>query len=352
MKLSIKILDDKDPLWQGVHSLKNYSIYHTKEWKNLVEKTFNHKALYWSVVIDDKLFDVLPFFQIKKFGLGTKLISTPYESCNGSFLSQDSSVHRILIENIIEYGKKSKIKYVEIRSKQPVEILKEFKFEELKPFLHTEVKLNDIDENWNGLSAKHRRNVRYAQNRQNVRIKSASTISEMEVFYKILAQHYKSMGVPFFNKDFFCKIWQKLIENQLAELLITEFKNHIIGGHLLLLSGDTLISKYSAHKLGGKYKKTNASYLSNWSAIEFGIQNNFKYYSMGITGLSNKGLLKFKSSFGGKNNQIYFYYRPLNGKIPDLAKYYDEYPIIKKTWSVLPNFIVSPLGQKINEWIS
>ena len=350
MNFNIKILDDKDSLWQEIYSLKNYSIYHTKEWKSLVEESFNHTAYYLSALSDGRLLDVLPFFLIKKTGLGAKLISTPYESCHGAFLSMDKDVHRNLIERAIDYGKNTKVKYVEIRSKNPVDILKEYNFEEFSPFITTEISLKTVDQNWNSLSAKHRRNVRNAQ-KKGVRVKSASNISDMETFYKILRHHYKSIGVPFFNNKFFCKIWQKLIENDRGSLLITEFENKIIGGHLLLHSGDTLISKYSAHRTDGKYKSVYASYASNWSAIEFGIQNNYKQFNMGITGSSNVGLIHFKSSFGGENNPVFFYYFAINGRVPNLAKYYDEYSSIKKIWSFLPTFFTTFLGQKINEWI-
>ena len=160
------------------------------------------------------------------------------------------------------------------------------------------------------------------------------------------------MGVPFFNKRFFRQIWQSLIKTDCASLLVSELENEIIGGHLLLHSGDTLISKYAAHKKHGKYKSTYASYASYWGAIEFGIQNNYQHFNCGITGSSNEGLIKFKSSFGGTNSPTYFYDYPITGKAPDLAKYYGEYFLLKKIWSILPTFFTSFLGQKINAWLT
>jgi len=343
-------MEDCDPLWDEVYSSELYSIYHTKIWKNLIEESFNHSGLYTSASMNGNLIDVLPFFLIKSFILGKKLVSTPYEGCNGGFSCSNVKVRKMLIKEILEKAQELNVKYIEIRSKHQFNELKEFGFIERSPLLISEVPIMDVDENWKMLSSKHRRNVRTAQ-KKGVTIEPASSMAEMKMFYKILANHYRELGVPFFAENFFIQIWEKLIQNSHASLLLAKFGEEIIGGHLLFFSGKTLVSKYAAVKKDKEFSKLYASYALFWEGVRLGISNNFNKFNLGVTGESNTGLLDFKSRFGSETRPVYFYYYPIGGKIPDFAKYYSEYSLLKKIWRAMPTILTSAIGKKINEWI-
>jgi hypothetical protein len=343
-------MSESDPLWTQIHTNDSFSIYHTKYWKNFIEGILNHTAVYLSASKDGMLIDVLPFFLIKKKFLGGKLISTPYDGCNGGFTCNDAMVRKQLIEQIKQYANSHKVRYVEIRSKFEYKELKELGFAEKRPLIISELPLKDLAENWNMLSTKHRRNVRIAQ-KTGVTVELASSLTEMRIFYKILANHYKQLGVPIFNEIFFIQIWLKLIETGHASLLISKYKEEIIGGHLLFYSGKTLISKYSACKKNNEFKKVYASYALFWEGIRLGIDRHYKYFNLGISDKTNKGLLDFKTRFGSQSSPLYFYYYPISGRIPDYSKYLSSYSLPQKAWRVAPKFITSFIGRKINEWI-
>jgi len=348
--INIEIIKDCGPFWKQIHSNDVFSIYHSKIWKDLIENTFNHTSLYLAASEYGKLIDVLPIFLIRSLFMGKKLISTPYEGCNGGFTSSDVKVRKMLIKQILEHAQELNVQYVEIRSSFPISELKESGFIEKTPLLISEVILKDLDENWQMLSPKHRRNVRTAQ-KKGVTVEPASNVAEMKIFYKILANHYRDLGVPFFGKNFFIQIWEKLIQNNYASLLLAKLKEEVIGGHLLFFSGKTLVSKYAAVKKDRGFSKLYPSYALFWEGIRLGIEKNFKNFSLGVTGESNTGLLDFKSRFGSKTNTVFFYYYPIRGKIPDFGKYYGEYSLLKRIWRITPSMFTYPVGQKINEWI-
>ena len=282
--------------------------------------------------------------------MGKKLVSTPYEGCSGGFSSSDVQLRKMLIKKILEYAQELNVKYIEIRSSFPISELKESGFIEKTPLLVSEAPLKDADDNFAMLSAKHRRNVRSAE-KKGVTIRAAENIEEMKIFYKILYEHYKNLGVPFFGVKFFLGIWEKLIENDQASLLIARFGEEIIGGHLLFFSGKILISKYAAFRREKDLSKLYASYALFWKGIEVGLQKGFESFNLGVTGEVNTGLLDFKSRFGAETHPVYFYYYPIGGEIPDFAKYYGEYSLLKKIWRAAPAILTSGIGQKINEWI-
>lgn len=349
-KVDIRILSDNDPMWDQIRSNTMFSIYHTKSWKSIVEETFKHSGAYITASENGDLVDALPFFLTKSHWMGEKLISTPYEGCNGGFSSPRVEVRKMLIERILEYALKLNVKYVEIRSGFPMGELKESGFIEKRPLLISEITLKNLDENWRRLSRNHRRNVRVAQ-KKGVSVVPASSWAEMEIFYELLVDHYKSLGTPFFGKKFFRKIWDKLIQQGDAHLLLAKFDQEIIGGHLLFFSGKTLISKYSACKKNKGFSKLYPAYALFWEGIRVGIDRHFRKFNLGITGECNTGLLDFKSRFGSKNRPVYFYYYPISGKIPDYARYYESHPLLKTIWRTAPRSLTTVLGQKINEWI-
>jgi len=348
--INVEKMEDYDPFWDQVRSGDLYSIYHTKIWKNLIEETFKHTGMYIMASNNGNLIDVIPLFLIKNCLMGKKLVSTPYEACNGGFLSTQVEVRKALIERILKYAQKSKVRHIEIRSGFPINELKGFGFIEKRPFIISEVPLIDIDKNWQTLSRNHRRNVRISR-KKGVSVAPATRWSEMKVFYRILFEHNRNLGIPFFGENFFRQIWEKLIQKDHASLLLAKLKEEVIGGHLLFLSGKTLISKYSAVKKDKEFLKHYASYALFWEGIRLGIINNFTNFNLGITGEFNTGLLDFKSRFGANNRAVHFYYYPISGKIPDYAKYYGEYSFLKKVWSVAPTILTSAIGQKINEWV-
>jgi hypothetical protein len=343
-------MSDSDPLWNQIHASDAFSIYHTKYWKNLIEETFKHSAMYLCASKDGMLIDVLPFFLINKTFLGRKLVSTPYEGCNGGFTCNDAMVRKALVEQMKQLAFDLRVRYVEIRSTHQFEELNDFGFIEKCPLIISELPLKGLDENWSLLSSKHRRNVRIAQ-KKGVTVNVASNLTEMRSFYDILATHYKQLGTPFLNEKFFTQIWGRLIQKEKACLLLARDKGEIIGGHLLFFSGKDLISKYSASIKSNEYKSVYASYALLWEGIKLGIDRNLKYFNLGITDKSHRGLLDFKSRFGSKNSPVYFYYYSISGGVPDYSKYLSKYSLPKRIWRSAPKIITIPMGQMINEWI-
>jgi lipid II:glycine glycyltransferase (peptidoglycan interpeptide bridge formation enzyme) len=222
---------------------------------------------------------------------------------------------------------------------------------ETRPFARCEISLESPDENWRRLSSNHRRNVGIAEKR-GVSVSAASSWEEMEAFYRILANHYnRHLGVPILGKPFFWHVWAKLIQHNHACLLLARLDQQIIGGHLLYFSGKTLISKYCSSRKDGELRRVYVSYALFWDAIRMGIEQGYVALNLGITGRSNTGLLDFKSRFGAAVGDVYFYYYPISGAIPDYENYYKSYSAVKKAWTLMPESVASLFGQMINQWI-
>jgi len=333
--------------WKGLKL--SSTLYQTIHWKDVVESSFGHKALYLFAKEGYQIVDILPLFLIAKPILGKKLIATPYEACYGSYTSDDPGIWKALAEEAIRCARKEKVKYLEIRSFRRLKELEEMGFIVRNPFLYSIVPLKGVEENWKMLSKKHRRNVRLAEKR-GVLVERATRLEEVKEFYRILAENYRDFGTPIFRRGFLENIWERLSPEGLVTLLLAKHKGQIIGGHLLLHSRDTLISKYSACRK--RFLKLYPFYALYWWAIKVGIEENLSYFNLGTTHKENTGLIDFKTRWGAENRPVYFYYYPIKGKVPKLESYFNSFSLAKALWRrTPPNPITSFIGYKITEWI-
>jgi CelD/BcsL family acetyltransferase involved in cellulose biosynthesis len=345
----VRVLELGDAQWEALESDDRFSVYHRRDWIALVERVFGHRAMFVAALEDNRVIDALPLFMVRFPGLGSKIVSTPYDGCYGGFAADDHHVHNDLIRTAIRLAKESRARFVEIRSQTPVAGLTGAGFIEHKPLLITELELIGIDENFKRFSTGHRRNVRYAEKR-GVTTSKAQKPEDMRKFFTLLRMHYKDLGIPFFSQKFFDEIWNSLIEKETAVLHLASVGDETIGGHLMFKSGTALISKYAAYSKQARYRNKYVSYALYWEAIRFGIEHGFSLFNMGVTGRENTGLLDFKNRFGARTREVSFYYYPIRGQVPDYSELYHGFQFAKKVWRWAPSTITSYLGHWVNKW--
>lgn len=346
----VYLLGNDDPLWGRLDQDETISIYRKKAWKEVIETTYRHPGEYVAAFENGVLRDILPFFLIKDPLKRKKLISTPYQGSNGGFMTGDSKVRRLMIEFVKDFAHSLKVQYVEIRSSEAIPELDEAGFVAQKPLLTSIVPLSTPEKNWELLTPKHRRNVRYAE-KSGVTVHPATRRDEMTIFYVMLQDHYKSLGVPFPGEAFFQNMWDKLVTQGHGMLLLARHGNEVIGGHLVLYNGTTLVSKFSVTRHHERYARLYAAYALYWEAIRLGAMRGLTAFDLGVTGESNTGLREFKSRLGASERPLYFYYYRLSGTLPDYKQYYSSYKLARWMWKIAPKAVTTPVGALINRWI-
>ncbi len=348
--VEVRTLQPDDPQWSAIETDRRLSVYHRPQWARLMKDIFGHRAIYLAAIIDGDIVDLLPLYLVSLPGLGTKLISMPYEGCYGGFALEDDTSQEPLLAAARDLARRENARFIEIRSQRPRVGLAGAGFIHSEPLLISEVELRGKDENFAMLSSKHRRNVRTAVKR-GVEVSYSDTAEDMRRFYLLVANHYHALGLPFFSRRFFDAIRRSLILEGLATLQVARIDGEFVGGHLLLESGGILISKYAAYTKKPEFRKAYISYAMFWDAIRYGIGRGLSSFNLGVTGNENSGLLEFKRKYGGQTSPVHFYFYPLRGKVPDYSELYHGYKLVKKVWSMLPSPVVRSIGHQINRWV-
>ena len=168
------------------------NIYHTIEWKEVIENYFNFKPYYLIARDNNEIKAILPFFYLKNLW-GKRLESIPLSIYGGA--AGDGKYVRLLVKKIFELSDKLKCKYLIIRP-QPATYSKLFEQLGMKKIQdkwnHT-LKLKDPTIIWQNLDKSNRNSIRQAI-KNNVTVEPISDPDMLTEFYRMEFLNRKRFG--------------------------------------------------------------------------------------------------------------------------------------------------------------
>ena len=135
--------------------------------------------------------------------------------------------------------------------------------------------------------------------RDGAKMVEAPTIEQVEKFYLILQELYRTkVKTPLYPIEFF----EKLYEIESAKFFLVDYEGEIIGGSVCMcLNGKTV---YEWAKCGNEYyhKNIRPSSVATWLGIKYAAENGCSRYDFMGAGRPNEayGVRDFKAEFGGE----------------------------------------------------
>lgn len=292
----IKNVDEEE--WKSfLNKYHEATIYHTPEWKQLLEKTFGYKSEYLFAKDESgNIAGFLPLFYIKSKLTGNRLCSVPFSHICSSLGTKEAST--ALIEEAICLFQKSTLNTLEIRG-----TLNDERFVNLNSFstyiLELSSNPNDV---WPKLD---KGSVRWAvkkAEKSGVAVETTRDMSALKEFYEINAMTKKDLGVPCHPWKFFKNMFD-ILGNSVS-LYVSKHDSEIIGGGIMVYFKDTVLYGYGA---------SNPNYLNLhpynsfiWKSIEDACLKGYNFYDFGRTSYSNTGLIDFKKRWGTIETKLYY----------------------------------------------
>jgi hypothetical protein len=177
-----------------------------------------------------------------------------------------------------------------------------------------------------------RRNIRKAE-KEGVTVRFATDLEAVRTYFRLHCQTRKRHGVPPQPVLFFQNLHKYLIAPGQGFLCLADYQGRTIAGAIYLTLGDQAIFKFGASDC--RYHAVRPNNLVMWEAIRRLAEDGFQTLSFGRTEPEHKGLIQFKSGWGGgKDNLDYFRYdfgsRAFisgNGKSPaNYEKFFQKLP--------------------------
>lgn len=341
----IKPLTEKNEHEWGefIQNSKEGIIYHTLEWKQVLEETYNYRPYYFIATEDNQIQGILPLFQVKSFITSNRLVSLPFSYLGGP-LATSGEVMEKLIKAAKTKANELGCRYLELKMQQDLsgEVISRTDMLEDKYYISSILKLaNNPDEIWDKLHKNSiRRSVKKARS-HDVEVRAADSVQDLKSFYNLNVKTRKKHGVPAQPFRFFEKIWEKMYPG-FMNLLLAEYNNEIIAAILLFTFKDTLLYAYGASDDKFLYLRPNNLLL--WSAIESGCNSNLHFFDFGRTSRDEKGLLSFKERWNTENHEITYYYHPMIPNLTSSNRSSLRYRLMTNFWTKIPTSMSKTLG--------
>ena len=291
------------PGWDKlVGSHRDASFFHSASWAGVLHETYGHAPHYFCTVNDERLSAVLPVMEVNSPLTGRRGVSLPFTD-ESLFLSDGSITAEEMFQEVINFGRKRKWKYLEYRG---VKSLSKTASPSLSFFGHVLPLSDREDRMFARLESRVRRGIRKAE-RSNIRVEISQTMESVRAFYSLHCKTRRRHGLPPQSFAFFRSIFQHVLSKDLGFVVLGSYQEKPIAAAVFFHLGDKAIYKFGASETA--FKQFCGNNLIMWEAIKWYSTKGFALLHFGRGSIANEGLRQFKLSFGTEEYKIdYFKY--------------------------------------------
>ena len=343
MNISIASEQDRNAWDVFVINCPNSTIYHLIRWKDIIEKSYGHSTYYLIAEENNAIVGILPLVFISNYLMGNSLTSLPFVNYGG-FCTNNLIAQKILLEEAIVLAKKLRVKYIEFRQMRE---LSEFSLPAKKEKVTLLLEFPSTEDIlWKQLDPNVRNHIRKAT-RSDLTFKLGGK-ELLHDFYSVFSQNMHDLGSPVHSRTFFEQIFYAFPE--LTKIAGIFFGPHMIGSAILFTFKEYIEVPWASSLR--KYRQYCPNNLLYWELLKFGCEQKFRYFDFGRSTV-NSGTYKFKTQWGAKPTQLYWYYY-LSGTqhVPLSLGQSKKMQFISYIWKRTPVKITQKIGPMIRKYIS
>lgn len=327
MRVEIKTINNMDEnKWDELLESSTHStVYHTRTWAEVWEKTYPRSNSFFIVWIDEKedYLAGLPVWQKDKFGLRS-FYSMPFGTYGGLIRKEktDSRAFLPVYEKLLQmYGRVRMIKVQLVDFSSANNHLEDFGFSSSKYYTHL-IHLNQIDQSspMQNFSRKRREGIRQSH-RRGIEVKDIRSLKDVRRCYQLSWETYKRHNGELVKYPFklFENIFTLMGERNLLKWVIALKDERIIGSLINFVFKDTLYAWEGGSDFGELNARPNdALFLYS---ILWAKQNGCKFFNFGATPEGAEGMIKFKESWGAETKEYLIYEKKKRlGKLLDRVR--------------------------------
>jgi len=321
--------------WQNyVQNHNNSLLFHTIEWKKLMQDTYGYKPIYLLAYENNRIKGVLCSFLINSWLFGKKLTTAPFNFYNEP-LFDSVEIGKALINKLFEIGKKNKVKYIEFKSRDELnkDLFGHHKLIEREVYERTVINIDSQDIMRSKLKKLAKRMIRRCEENY-VKCEISEDPKDLKSFYKIMellyCKKHKSIYQPF---KLLKNYYKYLLPKKNVFLIKATHKGKFIGGSIMFAYKDVIFDQWS---LSYTKEKISPNYYTIWNGLLIGNNMNKKVFDLGYTSPHDTGLVSFKSKWGGKTEKIKFYYLPIKSSNIPVIEYNESYKSVRELVRFIP----------------
>jgi len=283
-----------------LYSTPNGSFFHTSSWAKVLMEAYGYFPKYFTEFEGKEMSTLIPIMEVRSFFTGSRGVSVPFTDYCEPLLKKNVEFSDCF-DRIIDYGKKCRWKYIELRGNCNLVPLAP----PLISYLgHTLSLSRDEGQIFSSFRDSTKRNIKKAT-REGVKVEILTSFDSVKEFYRLNCLTRREHGLPPQPERFFKSIYTYIISKDLGFVVLASFQGKYIGGAVFFHFGERAFYKYGASDRF--YQHLRANNLVMWEAIKWYSQNGFKTFCFGRTEPYNLGLIQFKSGWGTTEKEINYY---------------------------------------------
>lgn len=339
--MSIRLLqgfEDKERWNNYVDKSLFSSLYHREEWKDILEKSFGHKAYYLlSENAVGEIDGILPLVHLKSFLFGSFLVSLPYFNYGG-ICANSPEVYSRLLEEGVALADNLNAKHIELREIRLLQSRLQMKSAKCTMLLNLPA---SSDELWNLLPSKLRSQVRKPQ-KEGLSIRMGRE-EELDSFYRVFSANMRDLGTPVYSKSFFRNILTGF-PNSASICSVYKEDVPVASGFLIGFKEKLEIPWASSLRT---FNHHSPNMLLYWNVLKFACDRGYRSFDFGRS-TPGEGTYRFKEQWGAQPLPLYWYYWVRNGaSLPQLNPKNPKYKMAIQIWKKLPVGLTQVIGPSI-----
>ena len=405
MSIRIKTFEPTDAsAWDGyVHINPHSTLYHLSGWKNIIEKTYGHRAYYLMAIrepegsqltahssqlsvknyelspisYEPKAIGILPLIHLKHFFFGNNLISIPFFDLGG-ILADDNETEKALLSEAIKLAQELKAANIELRHIEPLSWLahssqltanakKDIPLSydlslprETRSMFHRGAMscvtkshkvrmLLDLPESsevlMQSFKAKLRSQIKKPL-KEGLKFKVGG-VELLDDFYKVFSINMRDLGSPVHSKSLMKNVLEEFPKE--SRIIMVYKDDQPIACSLIVGFTDTLENPWASALR--QYSRLSPNMLLYWTMLEYACDNGLKYFDFGRSS-PDEGTYKFKEQWGAVPTPLHWHYIALDGQpIGEETSEKSKFERAIQYWQKLPVPVTKIIGPMIRKHI-
>ena len=341
-QITISLLGNEIDEWNAyVERSPTASLYHRADWRQLIQETFGHDAIYCLAKNRQcEVVGVLPLIRLNSHLFGDFLISMPYFNYGGAI-----SDHPLIEEQLMSFANEKAarlgVSHVEYRD--------EIERQGLPVQAHKVNMLltlpTDPEQLWNSFSSKLRAQIR-RPDRENPQVFFGRN-DLVDDFYKVFSRNMRDLGTPVYTKRLFINILNTFPDD--SRIICIKIGNKPVAAGFLLKHRNMFEIPWAS-----TIKSVNPlsmNMLMYWEVLKFAIEQGIERFDFGRSTIDS-GTFRFKRQWGAKPKQLFWHYWLNEGnEPPSLNPSNPKYALLIAIWKKLPVSLTRIIGPSIVKYL-
>lgn len=323
----------------------NANIYHTIEWKRVLEDTYRYRPYYLLLRDNSSVKAVLPLFYIDTWLGGRRLVSLPFSHYVPILYDNNESLS-FLVDYVVSLSKRLQCHFVQLRCG---DISLAECFMPIQTHYRSELSLagRSIDDIWRRRNMNQVRQCVKRARRKDILVKEVTELKDYRHFYMLELKTRHFQGMPCYPQMLFDNIYYHLCLNRLCNLFLAYYEGYALAGLIILCYNKNAIYAYGGSLKDKEVLSKRPNEALFWHAIEFTKAQDINMFDFGSTPLSNKGLLQFKKKWGTETEDLFYLYFSKDNRARGINREGTASKVASRALRLMPEKLFELVGSKL-----